>query len=68
MFLSREQLDYLVGDSRPFMQRRWLRERRWIFEENARGEPVVLASYAEQRLGTSNQVPRARTKVNLEHV
>jgi hypothetical protein len=68
MFLTAEELDTLTGSSRPFMQRRWLRDRCWIFEVSARGAPVVSRSYAEGKFGSSQQASKERTKVNLEAV
>lgn len=56
MFLSAEEIIALTGRKRVHLQREWLTLRGWRFEENAAGRPVILRSYAEQRLsGTQNR-------------
>ena len=51
IFLSESEIRELTGRVRQADQRRWLRERGWMFEENANGRPIVLRTYAETRLG-----------------
>ncbi|TCP13798.1 uncharacterized protein DUF4224 [Crenobacter luteus] len=50
MFLSAEEIASLTGRKRVHLQREWLIQRGWLFEENAAGRPVILRSYAESRL------------------
>ena len=59
MFLSPEELQVLTGYARWADQRKWFASRRWIFEVNASGRPIVLKSYVEARLGLPQLQTRA---------
>lgn len=68
MFLTSEEVEVLTGDTRAFMQIRWLIQRNWIFEISGSGAPVISRSYAERRLGATDTPTRAKARVNLEAV
>lgn len=69
MFLDHEELVKLTGYNLVGWQVKWLKDNRYIFELNAKEEPVVSRSYVEFRLGGTNAAPeRKRTEVNLEGV
>ena len=55
MFLTDHETATLTGYQRSADQRRWLRERGWVFEVSAAGKPVVSRAYAERRMGMVQQ-------------
>nr|WP_271412224.1 DUF4224 domain-containing protein [Pseudomonas sp. Q1-7] len=50
-FLSEEELAAMIGAKRASKQIEWLRSRRWKYELNAAGKPVVGRIYAREKLG-----------------
>ena len=67
--LTSDELERLTGYAAAGWQAKWLRQHRWVFEINARGEPVVSRTYADSRLGGNTAAaPRGKTRVNLENV
>lgn len=51
MFLTPDEIRELTGYQRHADQRAWLEKRGWKFEISANGRPVVLRSFAAQRMG-----------------
>ena len=51
MFLDDKQIVKLTGRKRRSAQIRWLKQRRYRYEVNELGNPVVSCSYVESRLG-----------------
>lgn len=61
MFLTQEQLQELTERVRPTAQIKWLKEHGYPFDVGAEGNPKVLASVVESRLGgTVTRRPRLR--------
>lgn len=53
LFLNKDQIRELTGCARADMQIAWLRDKRYAFDIDAKGRPVVLLSHLEARLGGS---------------
>ena len=51
MFLSEDDLVKLTGWTRPSAQRKFLLDRGYPHDVNALGQPVVLQSVVQERLG-----------------
>jgi hypothetical protein len=60
MFLTPEEIRELTGYQRHADQRAWLEKRGWKFEVNAAGRPIVLRTYASERLG--GDIEQKKTK------
>lgn len=65
MFLSKDELRDLTGYQKPSLQKRWLTDRAWPYEENAAGYPKVLRSIVEKRMGGSTESARRRQGPDL---
>lgn len=50
MFLNADEVAELTGRKRTADQLKWLLLRGWQHEINAAGRPIILRSYAEDRL------------------
>lgn len=50
MFLTADEVAELTGRKRTADQLKWLLLRGWLHEVNAAGRPIILRSYAENRL------------------
>lgn len=50
MFLTATEIRELTGYRKPTYQKRWLIERRWLFEENRAGQPMVLREHLHSHL------------------
>jgi len=54
---SDEELADLTGYKQRAHQRKWLRDRSWVFIESRGGRPLVGRMYARMKLGMTNPVP-----------
>nr|WP_282443266.1 DUF4224 domain-containing protein [Pseudomonas sp. B329] len=54
--LSDEELADLTGYKQRAHQRRWLKERSWVFIESRGGRPLVGRMYARMKFGMINPV------------
>ncbi len=66
MFLSHDELERLTGHVRPSAQARWLNERGWRYDLNAKGEVVVHELEAQRKLCSSGSKERRRTEPDLK--
>lgn len=66
MFLTAQQLERLTGYVRPSDQARWLSERGWRHDLNAKGEVVVHEGEAERKLCSSAGKEWRRTEPDLK--
>ena len=55
MFLTPDEIEELTGLKRGRDQLRWLRERGWPVEEDAKGRPKLLAEVVRARMGGTVQ-------------
>ncbi|AKU12508.1 hypothetical protein AzCIB_2615 [Azoarcus sp. CIB] len=65
MFLTKDELRNLTGYQKPSLQKRWLTDRGWPYEENAAGDPKVLRSIVEKRMGGSTASTHRRQGPDL---
>lgn len=54
--LSDEELADLTGYKQRAHQRRWLKERSWVFIESRGGRPLVGRMYARMKFGMTNPI------------
>lgn len=66
MFLTADELERLTGYERPSAQAKWLSERGWRYDFNAKGEIVVHALEAERKLCSGGTKERPRTTPDLK--
>jgi hypothetical protein len=66
VFLTSQQLERLTGHVRPSAQARWLTERGWRHDFNAKGEVVVHELEAERKLCSGGAKDRRRTEPDLK--
>lgn len=67
--LEPHELARITGSDKPYVQRRWLRKNKWVFEPSGNGAPLVARAYMVRRLGGMPEpAERPKTKVNLENV
>jgi hypothetical protein len=66
VFLTSQQLEQLTGHRRPSAQRRWLDERGWRYDFNAKGHLIVHELEAERKLCSSGAKERRRTEPDLK--
>lgn len=52
--LSDDELADLTGYKRRSDQRKWLKDRNWVFIESRGGRPLVGRMFARMKLGTVN--------------
>ncbi len=63
LLLTPEEVEQVTGRKSKRHQVEWLSAKRWQFEVNARGVPIIARSYAESRLcgvSTAPQTVRPR--------
>lgn len=65
MFLSKDEIRDLTGYQKPSLQKRWLTDRSWPYEEDAAGYPKVLRALAEKRMGLSVSTATRRLGPNF---
>ena len=64
LFLTPEELEDFTGYARQADQVRWLQDRRYLYELNAKGLPKVLRAHVVARLG-GTLPPTDRTEPQL---
>lgn len=64
IFLTKEELRQLTGYARPMAQLRWIRDRGYLHEIDAKGRPVLMRDHVSVRLGgtltATTREPRLR--------
>lgn len=60
LLLTPEEVEQITGRKSRRHQVEWLTAKRWQFEVNARGVPIIARSYAESRLSGVSAAPAAQ--------
>lgn len=58
LLLTPDELEQITGRKLRKQQIKWLADKHWQFEINARGAPIIARSYAEARLSGINATPQ----------
>ena len=61
-FLSPEELHELTDSPLRSLQIAWLEQNRWVFTTSRLGNPKVLRSYAEKKLGLADDAAQGQTE------